>query len=215
MQILRSISLTHVQYDIDTPFGQILAYASLLPIALLVSYVTLIMYKRNLETILMFSGQLLNEGINRVLKDTMKVPRHSIVGSGYAMPSSHSQFIAFFAVYLMLNLYAKKHMEQQLWKHLIVVATFIAAGLVCYSRYALNYHTQWQVVIGAVLGVIVGVHWHLMVGRVLLPFLVDRLDILEWRVSRYFMIRDTRRIPDVLQLEYDAIRKASRNLKCK
>ncbi len=81
---LASISLTHVQYDPTLEprlFTQFLAYCSLVPIFLIVSYVTLFTFRRDVATLLMFLGQLLNEGFNYILKTSIKEPRPT--GSSY------------------------------------------------------------------------------------------------------------------------------------
>uniref|UniRef100_A0A3B4F4Z4 Uncharacterized protein n=2 Tax=Pseudocrenilabrinae TaxID=318546 RepID=A0A3B4F4Z4_9CICH len=47
----RSISLTHVEFPEDDLTGHLLAYISLIPIAILVGFVTLIVFKRELHTV--------------------------------------------------------------------------------------------------------------------------------------------------------------------
>lgn len=74
------VSLTHVVYDPQDPYGgplvgKFLAYCSLVPIALLVSYATLILFRRDLATLFMFTGQLVNETVNAVLKKWVKQDR--------------------------------------------------------------------------------------------------------------------------------------------
>ena len=71
------VSLTHVLYNGSSEYSKLLAYASLIPIALLVSYCTLCVFSRDVATIIMFVGQLLNETINWILKHLIKEPRPS------------------------------------------------------------------------------------------------------------------------------------------
>jgi len=102
---LTTFRLTEVKYDPSDPLGLVLAVASLLPIALLVAFPTLILFRRDLRTITFFAGQLANEALNMVLKRVLREPRPA--GShreDYGMPSSHAQFSGFFAVYLILLL---------------------------------------------------------------------------------------------------------------
>ena len=72
---LASIDLTHVQFSPNDPWGLLMAYASLIPIALLVSYTTLIAFRRDVATIGMLAGQLSNEAVNYVLKKVVKQAR--------------------------------------------------------------------------------------------------------------------------------------------
>ncbi|MGH0141999.1 UNVERIFIED_CONTAM: hypothetical protein FKN15_043241, partial [Acipenser sinensis] len=55
--------------------GQLLAYSSLLPVFILVGFVTLIVFKRELHTISFFGGLVLNEGVNWLLKNIFREPR--------------------------------------------------------------------------------------------------------------------------------------------
>ena len=58
-----------------------------------------------------FGGILLNELVNMVVKHTLAYPRlcggHLFPNSGHGMPSDHSQFMAFFAVYSVLFIYVR------------------------------------------------------------------------------------------------------------
>uniref|UniRef100_A0A3B4ZDY2 Dolichyldiphosphatase n=1 Tax=Stegastes partitus TaxID=144197 RepID=A0A3B4ZDY2_9TELE len=141
----RSISLTHVEFPEDDLTGQVLAYISLLPIAVLVGFVTLIVFKRELHTISFFGGLILNEGVNWLLKNILREPRpcagaHSTLYSEYGMPSSHSQLIWFFVVYFFLFLYLRMHQTNNarcvdlLWRHILSIILLGMALSVSYSR---------------------------------------------------------------------------------
>jgi dolichyldiphosphatase len=56
------------------------------------------------------------------------------LGDGYGMPSSHSQFIWYFAVYGSLYLFKYIHLDHSIWKLLISTAMFTLAVLVSISR---------------------------------------------------------------------------------
>lgn len=83
------------------------------------------------------------------------------------MPSSHAQFVAFFAVYLALFL---------LYRHTPIVANsqimiwFLVLGLcagssaVAVSRVYLNYHTPKQVLAGFAAGVVCAFSWFFVTG---------------------------------------------------
>jgi dolichyldiphosphatase len=112
---LASLKVTHVFYDPEDPLSLISAYLALIPQGLMVVYVTLIYSRREIELVLMFVGQLLSELANTILKKIIKEHRpkglafpfeayKELIVEGYGMPSSHSQFMAFFATYVTLYL---------------------------------------------------------------------------------------------------------------
>lgn len=78
-----------------------------MPQALCIVYVTLIWSTREAEVLLMFAGQLACEAVNFALKRLIKEERPQRIhktGKGYGMPSSHAQFVAFWAVAMSLFL---------------------------------------------------------------------------------------------------------------
>lgn len=104
---LASLSLTHVYYDPEDNISYLCAWLALVPQALCIVYVTLIWSTREAEVALMFAGQLACEAANFVLKRLLKQERPSRIhktGKGYGMPSSHAQFVAFWAVAMALFL---------------------------------------------------------------------------------------------------------------
>lgn len=83
------------------------AWLALVPQALCIVYVTLIWSTREAEVLLMFAGQLVCEAVNFALKRIIKEERPQRIhrtGKGYGMPSSHAQFVAFWAVAMTLFL---------------------------------------------------------------------------------------------------------------
>ncbi|KAI7795796.1 dolichyldiphosphatase 1 [Triplophysa rosa] len=215
----RSISLTHVQYPADDLTGQVLAYTSLLPIAILVGFVTLIVFKRELHTISFFGGLVINEGLNWLLKHIVREPRpceggHSSLTTEYGMPSSHSQFIWFFVVYFFLFLYLRMHQTNNarcvelLWRHILSIILLGVALCVSYSRVYLLYHTWSQVIYGGVAGMVMGVVWFFITQEVLTPVFPK---IAAWPVSEFFLVRDTSLIPNILWFEYTVTRSEARN----
>jgi len=121
---LQSLKVTHVYYNPLDYLSLASAFLALTPQALMVIYVTLIYARREIEVVLMFAGQLLCELANFILKRAIREARPpgislgppfffcgwltfraiEILGEGYGMPSSHAQFMAFFAVYVTLYL---------------------------------------------------------------------------------------------------------------
>lgn len=70
-------------------------------------YATLVWSTREAEVALMFAGQLACEAANWILKRMIREERPRIISAhnkGYGMPSSHAQFVAFWAVALGLFL---------------------------------------------------------------------------------------------------------------
>ncbi|XP_077161521.1 dolichyldiphosphatase 1 [Paroedura picta] len=215
----KSVSLTHVEYPAGDLTGHLLAYVSLGPIFVIVGFVTLIVFKRELHTISFLGGLLLNEGVNWLIKNLIREPRpcaeiHLSVHSKYAMPSSHSQFMWFFSVYSFLFLYLRMHQTNNarfldlLWRHVLSVFLLTVAFLVSYSRVYLMYHTWSQVTYGGVVGSMMAGLWFVITQEILTP-LFPR--IAAWPVSEFFLIRDTSLIPNILWFEYTVTRAEARN----
>lgn len=83
-------------------------------------------------------------------------------GKGYGMPSSHSQFVAFFAVYLSLFLlyrHTPTLPNPPVMSWLLVLGLCTGAGIVAISRIYLNYHTPKQVLAGIAAGVLCAFSW--------------------------------------------------------
>jgi len=160
---LASLSLTHVHYDPNDPLSLLCAYLSLVPQGLIIVYVTLVWAHRELEIVLMLGGQLFCEGINWILKRLIKETRPSrhATGKGYGMPSSHAQFIYFFASYLSLWMLYRVRYLPRVQRHLISGTVQILAFLVALSRVYLHYHTPRQVIVGVFAGSIIGIFWFL------------------------------------------------------
>uniref|UniRef100_A0A8D0E9K0 Dolichyldiphosphatase n=1 Tax=Salvator merianae TaxID=96440 RepID=A0A8D0E9K0_SALMN len=216
---LKPISLTHVEYPAGDFTGYFLAYMSLGPIFIIFGFITLIVFKRELHTISFLVGLLFNEGVNWLIKNIIQEPRpcaeiHPSVYSKYAMPSSHSQFIWFFAVYSFLFLYLRMHQTNNarfldlLWRHIISLCLLTVAFLVSYSRVYLLYHTWSQVIYGGFAGSLMAVVWFVITQEILTP-LFPR--IAAWPLSEFFLIRDTSLIPNILWFEYTVTRSEARN----
>ncbi|KAG8447991.1 hypothetical protein GDO86_015188 [Hymenochirus boettgeri] len=131
--------------DLGDVYGQLLAYLSLGPIFILISFLTLIIFKRELHTISFLLGLVINEGVNWLIKNIIREPRpcegaHVTVTTEYGLPSSHSQFMWFFSAYSFLFLYLRMHQTNNarfldlLWRHVLSLCLLTAACLVSYSR---------------------------------------------------------------------------------
>lgn len=116
--------------------------------------------------------------------------RTDSVGTGYGFPSSHSQYMAYFATFLILHLYFRHrfvstgyYIVDVAWLLLLHLALIGWAGVVAYSRYVnpyhlsiriltyhlnivvtfrlyLTYHSPPQVLWGVSLGIAFGVSWY-------------------------------------------------------
>ncbi|KAH0613114.1 uncharacterized protein H6S33_009494 [Morchella sextelata] len=161
---LASLSLTHVYYNPDDPASLLCAWLALVPQALMVSYATLSVAQRELEVLLMLSGQLACEALNWVLKRCFKQQRpKQMYGKGYGMPSSHAQFVAFFALYLSLWLHLRaSHHLPRYQKVLLSILCVAGSAAVSGSRVYLSYHTPTQVACGYSVGVVFAVGWFLV-----------------------------------------------------
>ncbi|XP_069948905.1 dolichyldiphosphatase 1 [Cherax quadricarinatus] len=211
----KPFSLTYVEYPNGDTIGKILAISSLTPIAIIVGFITLILFRRDLHTIMFFIGALLNEGLNLVLKSVIAEPRPVLRGglyTEYGMPSSHSQMMWFFAVYSVLFLifrlrHISNSMMELLWKVMVAVGLVTAASVVMFSRVYLLYHSWSQVLWGALVGVLLGCSWFMLTHLVLTPLFPV---IASWSVCERFMIRDTSLIPNILWFEYTHARTENR-----
>ncbi|KAF3931594.1 Dolichyldiphosphatase [Dactylella cylindrospora] len=157
---LASLSLTHVSYDPTDPVSLLAAYLSLIPQALVIVYVVLIFANRELEIILAFAGQMGCEAVNYVLKRLIKESRPTnLKGKGYGMPSSHAQYMFFFATYISLWIAVRNKFLPKPLKAFLVVALVSLAVSVASARVYLHYHTVKQVLVGVSAGVVIGLGW--------------------------------------------------------
>ncbi|KAI9101206.1 dolichyldiphosphatase 1-like protein [Phlyctochytrium arcticum] len=197
---LASVSLTHVQFDENDPYGAIMAYASLSPIAIIISYCTLIAFRRDVATIFLLIGQLSNEAVNFSAKKIIREARPTeYLGKGYGMPSSHAQFVSFFAVYLTIYSIRRLTFRNLAWKPLISLSVLSLALLVAYSRVHLTYHSPRQVIVGIIVGSVFAGIWFALTDAIFLPALN-----LNHPVARWLLLKDTRDIPNILDFEYRA-----------
>ncbi|CAN0389305.1 unnamed protein product [Lampetra fluviatilis] len=142
----RAVSLTHVEFPPGDMLGKALAWCSLAPIFIVFGFIAFM------------CGLLVNEGLNWVIKHVIREPRpnrgegrrfsppppptsrlREALFTEYGMPSSHAQFVWFFAVYSFLFLYFRMHHTTNarcvdlLWRHVLSVALLLLAICVTYS----------------------------------------------------------------------------------
>eukprot|EP01112_Ceratiomyxa_fruticulosa_P020560 TRINITY_DN7035_c0_g1_i1.p1 TRINITY_DN7035_c0_g1~~TRINITY_DN7035_c0_g1_i1.p1 ORF type:complete len:223 (+),score=26.75 TRINITY_DN7035_c0_g1_i1:299-967(+) len=204
---LSVLELTTVHYNAGDRIALVLAYVTLIPLVIVVGFLTLLLFKRDLRTGSFFGGQIVNEGLNYILKKTLKEARPAIIKelkTDYGLPSSHAQFMYFFAVYatfMFLNENIK--FQGKRWNLFFAVVVQIIAGLVAYSRVYLFYHTSKQVLVGCVIGVFTGSAWYLITEMFLRPYIFPLLEK-SW-IGEYFYLRDTTNIQNLIQYEYKSV----------
>ncbi|KAI7876219.1 PAP2-domain-containing protein [Lichtheimia hyalospora FSU 10163] len=201
--MLASLSLTHVQFDAQDKIAYAFAYITLLPLAILVFYASVIVSRREIAGILMLLGQLTNEALNAILKEYLQMARpHSHLGTGYGMPSSHAQFMAFFAVYGSLYLWSCIHLDHIIYKVLATLGMIFLSLLVCYSRIYLQYHSAMQVAAGMGVGTLYGILWFCILEFIFRPSGIINYLLDTW-LAKLIYLRDMRAIDNVAQWEYN------------
>jgi dolichyldiphosphatase len=204
------IGLTCIEYPKGDLIGKLFAYSCLTPFFILSSFVTLIFFRRDLHTIFYFFGILMNELCNFILKNAIQDPRPHRDGvralfDHYGMPSSHAQFMWFFAVYLVLFVSLRVHaMGTKMYRDVTcrVIAALVAimvACFVCYSRIYLVYHSWPQVVCGSILGSVLAAIWFLIVHVLLTPLFPLMLHNM---FAEWLLLRDLTLIPHIMWFEY-------------
>ncbi|XP_039432555.1 dolichyldiphosphatase 1-like [Culex pipiens pallens] len=203
------ITLTLVEYPKDDLLGKLLAWISLAPLGIGAGFVALILFRRDLHTIVFFIGTLVNESINMVLKHWIQEPRpvsRAQVWNEYGMPSSHAQFMFFFTQYVLLFIFIRLHhmnnnnaRAERLVRLLVLAMCCVATCAVCCGRVYLQYHSTRQVLVGALVGTIVGSGWFVLTHYFLTPFFPL---VVSWRISELCLLRDTTLIPNILWFEY-------------
>ncbi|XP_073994965.1 dolichyldiphosphatase 1-like [Rhodnius prolixus] len=210
------LSLTFVEYPKGDWIGKILALSSLLPLGIISGFVALILFRRDLHTIIFFLGTLLNELINIVLKNIICEPRplaRNVLYTEYGMPSAHAQFSWFFATYIIYFVLIRLHHMnnnttlENVWKTVIIVGCVFLATVISISRIYLQYHTWKQVLCGALVGILFGTFWFAITYLIFTPYFPV---VASWKISELLLIRDTTLIPNILWFEYTNSRQEAR-----
>jgi len=199
------LSLTHVEYLEGDNMGKFFAIFSLLPLAIVIIFLTTFFFRRDLHTMTFGIGVIVNYVANVALKKYIAEPRpklRSVQFEEYGMPSSHSQFMWFCSTYIVLFTLFRLT-NTVVWKSISMFLCISCSILMSYSRVYLQYHTVSQVFWGGVVGAIGAIIWFLVTQLVFTPLypIIER-----WQIAEYFMIRDTSTIPNILWFEYVTIR---------
>ncbi|KAJ7066502.1 hypothetical protein C8F01DRAFT_1123489 [Mycena amicta] len=128
------------------------------------AYAALAVQTREYVIILMWAGQLVGEVLNLVIKHTVQEARPAYsAANGYGFPSSHSQYMGYFAAFLILHLYCRHRFASTgsrlldgAWRGAVYSALISWAAIVAYSRYHLQYHSVAQILWGLGIGAALG-----------------------------------------------------------
>lgn len=107
------------------------------------------------------------------------------------MPSSHSQFVAFFAIYLSLFIlyrHTPTLPNPRVMSWFLALGLCAGAGAVALSRIYLNYHTPKQVWAGIAAGVFCAFSWFFVTWFLRTSGWIDW--VLDLQLVRYMRIRD-------------------------
>lgn len=169
--MLKPLTISYVLYEENDLIGLGCALLSLTPIFAIVSFVTVIILRRDFQTIFALVGQLLSVLLNIILKNVIQEIRPSryseiVIGdrltSEYGMPSAHSQFLFHLATYYGMQLLFRSFPLPKGFKLLYFCGAFTLAIAVSWSRIYLDYHTSLQVIVGGLVGMITGLVWYLL-----------------------------------------------------
>ena len=188
MSSKKALSLTHILYEKDDPFGVILAISSLLPILISFSLVTHTFVGKDLRAGFLMIGALLTQIVSIVLKKIIKEPRPYelmvVPGSQkYGMPSSHSCFMGYIAMFSLLfairrcqDLLGPNAFVIRMKRWLIPFVSTFSAILCSYSRIHLEYHTIRQVIAGIALGITIAILWFTLYEKFYIPTWSTQLE---------------------------------------
>ncbi|KAL8480605.1 hypothetical protein ACS0TY_027229 [Phlomoides rotata] len=211
---LKAISLTHVRYQRGDQLGHLLAWISLVPVFIsLGGFVSHFIFRRELQGMFFALGLLISQFINEIIKTSVQQARPETCAllemcDSHGWPSSHSQYMFFFAVYftLLTNYRIGVLFRKQMWILALVVWPLAVSTM--YSRVYLGYHTVAQVFAGATLGAVLGGGWFWVVNKLLKCHFPA---IEESTFGRLFYVKDTSHIPNVLKFEYENARAARKH----
>ncbi|WOL08484.1 hypothetical protein Cni_G17237 [Canna indica] len=214
---LKAVTLTHVRYRRGDSLGHFLAWVSLIPVFIsLGGFVSHFIFRRELQGIFFAFGLILSQVLNEFIKSSIQQSRPSSmcavleVCDSHGWPSSHSQYMFFFATYFsLLCLLNGAGISSPRSRRLLALLSWPPAFLTLYSRVYLGYHTIPQVIAGSTLGSVLGAAWYWFVNTMLKDYFPA---IEESAIGRYLYIKDSSHIPDVLKFEYDNARAARKKL---
>jgi dolichyldiphosphatase len=149
----------------------------------------------------MLAGALLNAALCVLLKQYFQQPRpEAATLHDCGMPSNHSQVSAYLGAAGLCFLWCDATLQHpRLWKPLVSLATVALVAAVGVSRIYLGEHTVEQVLAGLAVGTLVGCSTH-VAYHAALPALRPMLPL---AFCRFFYLRDTSHVQDVMRAEYE------------
>ncbi|CAH9078206.1 unnamed protein product [Cuscuta epithymum] len=215
---LKAVTLTHVRYRKGDQLGHFLAWVSLVPVFIsLGGFFSHFIFRRELQGIFFAIGLLISQFINEIVKKSVQQARPETcvileTCDSHGWPSSHAQYMFFFAVYLTLLTRRRlgSLFRYQMWVAVLVI--WPLSILTLYSRVYLGYHSVAQVLAGAGLGAVLGGAWFWVVNSQIRRHFPA---MEETALGRFFYIKDTSDIPDVLRFEYENARAARKHVSYK
>ena len=201
--VLTPLGHTHILYEAHSIPDFIAACLALSPFLVATSLVTHFAVKRCCETLFLLAGLVVSTVVNLLVKGYIQQPRP--MGShrtDYGMPSDHSQFFGFLAVYGILGLYS----QRVVWrpaaptKYRCARALSLLAVAVAWSRVRLGLHSLEQVSAGLLLGGVLAACWDSL-GKVWVrPRGYRSLRNSKW--GRAILLTDWAAIPDPVELQH-------------
>lgn len=144
------LDFTYVVYDSESLWSQALAYLTFLPVVMIIrwspcrswpshpscgSHVTILLFRRELETAYFFAGVVFNSAVSVITKRIVKQPRPpSSVKTGYGMPSHHTQYMGFFTAYMLLLLSRRLQFGSKLTPFSMASLALLSTCIVAVSR---------------------------------------------------------------------------------
>ncbi|XP_051152327.1 lipid phosphate phosphatase gamma [Andrographis paniculata] len=215
---LKAVTLTHVRYQRGDQLGHFLAWISLIPVFIsLGGFVSHCIFRRELQGLFFAIGLLISQFVNEVIKTSVQQARPETCAllemcDSHGWPSSHAQYMFFFAVYLTLLTHYRIGSLFRTQMGIVFLLVWPSTVLTMYSRVYLGYHTVAQVFAGAALGAALGGAWFWVVNK---SVRCHFPAIEESAFGRFFYLKDTSHIPNVLKFEYENARAARKHVSYK
>ncbi|XP_043701011.1 lipid phosphate phosphatase gamma-like [Telopea speciosissima] len=211
---LKAVTLTYVLYRKGDQLGHFLAWVSLIPVFISISgFISHFMFRRELQGMFFALGLIISQFLNELVKKSVQQARPETCDMlemcDFGWPSSHSQYMFFFAVYFTFLTYRRIGLSTERQKFIVASIPWVTAFLTMYSRVYLGYHTVAQVFAGATLGTVLGALWYWVLNSILI-FYFPAIE--ESTFGRMFYVKDSSYIPNVMKFEYDNARAARKNL---
>jgi dolichyldiphosphatase len=150
--VLKAITLTHVRYQRGDPLGLFLAWVSLIPVFIsLGGFISHFLFRREIQGLCFTLGLLISQFLNELVKSSVQQSRPETCAlleacDSHGWPSSHSQYVFFFAAYLtLLCLKGSTGVAHGGSRVFLAILPWPLAVFTMYSRVYLGYHTVAQV----------------------------------------------------------------------